>query len=126
MDIKTKLIEYGSLFGKRFISGFVACAMLMTWGNVFDLTASHITTAFETGAVAAILLMVFLSVYKNWDQDNKERMAIASGVSVAAADLMVHPSAFLSIWGEPIMTGLLAGVIAWTFSKAKKRFMWTL
>lgn len=115
----SRILEFVSLFGKRFASGILACAMMMTWGNVLTLTVEHLKTAATVGAVGAVILLLYLKIMKNTDTDDKKRMAILSGVTVALADFMVHPSSFLMAIGEPVATGLLAGAIAYSMSKAK-------
>lgn len=122
--IKQVLESYGPLMGKRFSTAIVACAAVMTGGNVFALTAAHISVAAQVAAITAILIVAFLKVRPTFDVENTARMAMLSFVMCCVADLMVHPSSFWGAFGEPIVTGLLAGGLAYAASRIKQFYFW--
>ncbi len=94
-----------------------ACMLAMVQGNILALTIGHVMIALQTGLIAgsiAFALSMVARAKKVWVTP------LLLGVSTAAVDYFVHPSNFGAAATEALVTGLVAGVLAFLFTSVVK------
>jgi hypothetical protein len=105
--IKAKL----SIFSKRLSEVTPACLLMMVQGNVSAITIPHWITAFKTGILTGAVMVAFSFIPNKQLEENKYATAAATGFVTMVIDGIVHPSHFLGLHGEAIVTGLAAAVL---------------
>jgi hypothetical protein len=94
-----------------------ACMLAMVQGNILALTIGHLMIALQTGLIAgsiALALSLIARAKKVWVTP------LLLGVSTAAVDYFVHPSNFGTAATEALVTGLVAGVLAFLVTTVVK------
>lgn len=93
----------------------VACLLAMVQGNVLSLTVSHLLIATQTGLIAgsiALTLNLVVNAKPIWVAP------LLLAVSTTAVDYLMHPSSFGSVATEAIVTGVMAGGMAYLVAAA--------
>jgi hypothetical protein len=94
-----------------------ACMLAMVQGNILALTIGHLMIALQTGLIAgsvALALSLIVRAKKVWVTP------LLLGVSTAAVDYLVHPSNFGAAATEALVTGLVAGLLAFLVTTLMK------
>ena len=86
---------------------------MMVEGNLSALTLSHAETAAKTGFLAALGATAAYIIPVNF----KYKEIYLIGVFTTAADYFVHPSHFGGEYGESILTGLGAALLAFAWER---------
>lgn len=86
---------------------------MMVEGNLSALTLSHAETASYTGAIAAL----GASIAQLVPLEFRYKEVYLIGLSTMFADYFVHPSHFGGKYGEAILTGLGAALLAFFWEK---------
>ena len=110
------LKEKFNIFWTTVVEASLACAVLMTQGNVQGISIEHWKIASTTGAAAGVLavLLSFVPI-----THNNTVKALEVGVATFAADWWVHPEHYV---GEHFMTGFGAAILAFVGSTVYEKF----
>ncbi len=107
-----------SLLGKRIGESTTSCALTMVKGNVAALSLGHWQVALQTGILAGLATILFVSIDKTHLADNKFAMAGLLGLFTAIVDGVIHPAHFSQ---ESIVTGIGAGLLCLVMTKATEK-----
>lgn len=101
------------------MEAWTACALCMVQGDLGVFTINHAITAAKTGGASATALVIIIMIVK---VPNKWILAWLTGVIVALADILIHPTHFGDVWMEAAGTGLGAALLGLMLSgKLNKR-----
>lgn len=109
--------EKFGLLSQKFIEAFTACGLVMVQGDLSVFTLKHALVAAKTGGLAglAFVLISFTSIKNNLAP------VYLTGVLTAGADILVHPTHFGPHYAEALTTGVVAGLLAFVFTKLQKK-----
>jgi len=99
------------LFAQRMWQPTSACMTCMpgSWGNV--ISPAHWTTALQTGLVTGVIVLLLSFTPMRRVFRNRFGNAAIVATLTAAADVFSHPDHYGSGWVEPILTGMVSGVL---------------
>jgi hypothetical protein len=86
-----------------------ACLLAMVQGNILALTIGHVMIAAQTGLIAGSIALAFGLLVRT---KSVWITPLLLGVCTAAVDYLVHPSNFGTVATEALVTGLVAGLLA--------------
>ena len=100
------------LFIQRFWQPTTACMTCMpgSWGNVWSLT--HWTIALQTGIITGLLAVLLSLTPARALYHSHVGNALVVGFLAVVADVFSHPSHFGGEFGEPLLTGAVAFLLA--------------
>ena len=104
------------LFTRKVTEAFTACGLVMVQGDLSVFTLNHFIIAGRTGVLTGLAFMVW-SFLKS---DNRLMPVYLTGVFVAIADFVSHPSAIGHDLVEPLITGTCAMLIAYLYDRFKR------
>jgi hypothetical protein len=100
-----------SLFIQRFWQPTSACMTCMpgSWGNI--MSVAHWTLAFKTGLLTGILavLLTFTPATKLYA--HRYGNALVVGLLTMLGDAYSHPNHYGIAFAEPVMTGVVSGLL---------------
>ena len=102
---------------EKFCEAFTACGLAMVGGDITVLSLYHAGVASKTGALTA--LAFFVASFIPWN--HKYLPLFLTGVFVAIADILVHPTHYGSDFTEALVTGAIAMVIAYAYDRMRKK-----
>ena len=102
------------LFLQKFIESFTACGLVMVQGDLSVFELKHFYMAGEVGLLTGLAFVVVAYMNK---LENDLLPIYLTGVFVAIADYLTHPSMIGGQLVEPIITGTAAMLIAFTYRK---------
>lgn len=108
-------MEYKAVMARRWVAVFVACAGVMSMGNLAQIgEPNHLFKAAVTGILATLIIVGALVVSKNALKDKGSKEAGLIVISTVIADFVVHAQHFS---GESLVTGGVALALAAGISK---------
>lgn len=109
------MIQRLQVFAEKFAEAFTACGLCMVQGDLSVFTLEHAYIAGKVGALTGIAFILAMSIPFN----HKLLPIYLTGILVAIADFIVHPSAMGHALVEPIVTGAVAMIIALIYERGK-------
>lgn len=100
------------VFIQRFWQPTSACMTCMpgSWGNL--MSAAHWTLALQTGLVTAILALLLTFTPAARLFRNRWGNALVVGLLTMFGDAFSHADHYGTRWVEPVLTGLVSGLLA--------------
>jgi len=97
------------LFNQKFSEAWTACIVAMTQGDLTVVSLKHAMIASKTGLLTGLAVV---ATYVMCKQDHKWLNIWLTGLFVALADFITHPTHYGSQWTEAAVTGLGAAMLA--------------
>lgn len=108
-------MEYKAVMARRWVAVFVACAGVMSMGDLAQIgQPDHLFKAAATAILATFIIVGSLVLSKDYLKDKGKKEAGLILVATGVADFVVHVPKFTL---EPVVTGVVAVGVAWVISK---------
>ena len=104
------------LFTRKVTEAFTACGLVMVQGDLSVFTFNHFIIAGRTGVLTGLAFMVWSFLKSH----NQLMPVYLTGVFVAIADWITHPSGIVNDLVEPLVTGSCAMLIAYIYERFKR------